>query len=141
MASSPAISQRRASLEFLSLWSAAILSGFTAGSPSHVQLVLVTVPTLGAFPDQLAAVLDNFDFAVETAHLAVVALGVQFGVHDVIIDELHQRQHSRDVALHVGNFHIADGAAGGEVLKFRLEAELLESVNLRSEPSFIFHGT
>ena len=47
-----------------------------AGAAGNVQLVLVTVAALGAFPHQLAVVLDDLDLAVVAAALAVVGLGV-----------------------------------------------------------------
>ena len=101
-----------------------------AGAPGHVHLALVLVAALGADPHQLAVVLLNLDLAVKAADLAVVGLGVQFGVHDVVVDELHDFQNGVDVILHVGHFHVADGAAGGQLLEFRLEGQLSESVDL-----------
>ena len=92
-----------------------------AGAPGHVHLGLVGVAALGALPDQLAVFLHDLDLAVPAAHLAVVALGVQLGVDDVVIDELHHLQHGGDVVLHVGDLHVADGAAGREVLELGLE--------------------
>ena len=47
-----------------------------ASSAGHVQLTLVTIATLGAFPNELAIIFDNLDFTVITAHLAIIALGV-----------------------------------------------------------------
>ena len=80
----------------------------TAGAAGHVHFALVPVAALGAGPDQLAVwILLDFDFPVIAADLAVVRLGVQLGVHDVVVNELHDLQHGVDVALHVGDFHIA----------------------------------
>ena len=47
-----------------------------AGTPCNIHLALVTVAALGAFPHQLAVVLDDLDLAVVAAALAVVGLGV-----------------------------------------------------------------
>ena len=88
-----------------------------AGAPCHIHLVLVGVAALGADPNQLAVILLDADLTVIAADLAVVALGVQLCVHDVVIDELHQLQDSVDVVLHIRHFHIADGTAGGQVLE------------------------
>ena len=63
-----------------------------AGSSGHVHLVLVGVAALGADPYQLAVVLLDLDLAVIAADLTVVGLGVQLGVHDVVVDELHHLQ-------------------------------------------------
>ena len=59
-----------------------------------------------AFPHQLTIVLDNLDFPIETAYLTVVALGVEFGIHDVIVDKLHYTNNSLQVVLHVGNLYV-----------------------------------
>ena len=101
-----------------------------AGTAGHVQLVLVTVMAVGALPHQLAVILHDLDLAVVTADLAVVALGVQLGVHDVLIDELHDPDDRGQIILHIGHFHIADGAAGAELLEIALELQLGESIDL-----------
>ena len=101
-----------------------------AGAAGHVHLVLIRVAALGAFPDQLAVVLHDLDLAVPTADLTIVALGVQLSVNDVVVDELHHFQHSGNVVLHIRHFHIADGAAGGEVLELGLEFQLVKGVDM-----------
>ena len=107
-----------------------------AGPAGHVHLVLVPVVAVGALPHQLAVVLHDLDLAVKAADLAVIALGVQLGVHDVVVDELHEAQYGREVVLHIGHFHIADGAAGGEGLELGLEGQLGEGVDLLGDVSF-----
>ena len=101
-----------------------------AGTAGHIHLALVGVAALGASPDQLAVFLHDLDLAVPAADLAVVALGVQLGVDDVVVDELHHFQNGGDVVLHVGDFHVADGTAGGEVLELGLKFQLGEGVDL-----------
>ena len=101
----------------------------TAGAAGNVQLVLVTVAALGALPHQLAVILNDLDLAVVAAALAVIGLGVQFGVHDVIIDELQHAYHGLQIVLHVGHFHIADGTARGQLLELALKLELGEGIN------------
>ena len=100
-----------------------------AGAAGNVQLVLVAVAALGALPDQLAVVLDDLDLAVVAAALAVVGFGVQFGVHDVVIDELKHAHDCFQIVLHVGHFHVADGAARRQLLEIALELQLGESVD------------
>ena len=100
-----------------------------AGAAGNVQLVLVAVVALGALPNQLAVLLHDADLAVVAAHLAVVALGVQLSVHDVLVDELHHLDDSLKVILHVGHFHVADGTARGQALELALELQLGESVD------------
>ena len=61
--------------------------------------------------------LDDLDLAIVAADLTVVALGVELGVHDVVIDKLHDLEHGRDVVLHVRHFDVADRAAGRQRLE------------------------
>ena len=112
----------------------------TAGAPGHVELALLTVAALGALPHQLAVVLHDPDLPVKAAHLAVVALGVQLGVHDVVVDEAHDLEHGLQVLLHVGHLHIADGAAGGEVLELGLEFQLVKGVDILSDMDMVAVG-
>ena len=101
-----------------------------AGAAGNVQLVLVAVVALGALPDQLAVLRHNLNFTVVAADLAVVALGVQLGIHDVLVDELHDLDDSFEVILHVGHFHVADGTARGQLLELALEFQLGEGVDM-----------
>ena len=101
-----------------------------AGAAGNVQLVLVAVVALGALPDQLAVLRHNLNFTVVAADLAVVALGVQFGIHDVLVDELHDLDNGLEVILHVGYFHVADGTARGQFLELALEFQLGEGVDM-----------
>ena len=71
-------------------------SDISARTTRYIELFLITVTTMRAFPHQLAIVFDNLDFPVETAYLTVVALGVEFGIHDVIVDKLHYTNNSRE---------------------------------------------
>ena len=83
-----------------------------AGTAGDVHLVLIGVAALRAAPDELAAVLDDLDLAVPAADLTVVGLGVQLGVDDVVVNELHHLQHGLKVVLHIGDLDVADRAAG-----------------------------
>ncbi|CAN4005864.1 DUF1450 domain-containing protein, partial [Dysosmobacter welbionis] len=78
----------------------------------------------------LAVLLRDLDLAVPAAHLAIVGLGVQFGVDDVFIDELHHLEHRLQVVLHVRHLHVADGAAGRQGLELGLKLQLVESVDI-----------
>ena len=102
----------------------------TAGTAGNVHFALIGIAALGADPNQLAVVFLHFDLTIEAAFLTVVALGVQLSVHNIVVDELHDLQHSVNILLHIGNFHIADSAAGGELLEFGLEAQLGEGIDL-----------
>ena len=86
-----------------------------AGAPRDVHLGLVGVAALRAGPDQLAVrVLLDLNLAVEAADLAIVGLRVQFSVHDVLVDELHDLKHGVDVVLHVRHLDVADRTARSE---------------------------
>ena len=101
-----------------------------AGPSGHIHFALIPVAALGAFPNQLSVIFLDLDFAVEAAYLAVVRLGIQFRVHDVLIDELHDFQNRINVALHVRDFHIADSASGRQLLELSFKGELLEGIDL-----------
>ena len=65
-------------------------SDIAAGPAGHRQFILVLVAAIGAFPHQFSgSVFFDLDFAVKPAAFAIVAFGVEFGVHDIVIDELH----------------------------------------------------
>ena len=111
-----------------------------AGTAGHIHFTLVGIAALGTLPNQLAVIFGNFDLAVEAAALAVVALGVQFGVNDVLIHILHQLQHRVNVILHIGHFHIGNGAAGRKVLELGLELQLGKGVDLLGNMDMIGIG-
>ena len=90
---------------------------------------LVTVAALRAFPDELAVVLDDLDFTIVSAAAAIIRLGVQLSVHDIVVDELQNAHNCFEVILNVGNLNIADRTTGRELLEFALEFELGESVD------------
>lgn len=67
-------------------------SDVAAGTSRYEELILVAVAAVRAFPDQLAGVVGHdLDLTVVAAYLAVVALGVEFRVHDIVVDEFHLR--------------------------------------------------
>ena len=48
--------------------------------------MLIAVAAVRAFPNQLAVILNDFDFAGITTALTVIRLGIEFGVHNVFVD-------------------------------------------------------
>ena len=78
-------------LNFLSSTLVPILcSNIAAGSSCNVHLILIAVAALGAFPNELAVViLLNKNLAIKTAFLAIVTLGIELSIHNVIVDKLH----------------------------------------------------
>ena len=105
-------------------------SDVAAGATSDIHLVLVTVVAMRAFPNELAVIFHNLDFAIVTADLTVVTLSVQLCVHDVVVDELHDSDNSFKVILHVRNLNIADSTARRQALEFALKSQLAERINL-----------
>ena len=105
-------------------------SDVAAGPASHVHLALIPVPALRAGPDQLpVGVLLNLNLPVKAALLAIVGLGIQLGIHNIVVNKLHDLQHRVDVVLHIGHLHIADGAAGTQPLELRLKGQLGERID------------
>ena len=83
----------------------------SACSSGYVHLVLICIAALRALPYQLAVFFYDFYFTVEAALLAIVALGIEFCIHDVVVDELDYFHNSIQVVLHVRHFNIAYRAA------------------------------
>ena len=91
----------------------------SAGSSCNKKLILVTVAAVRAFPDQLAGIIGNdLDLTIVSTVFAVVTLGIQLSIHDVLIDKLHHRQNSWNVGLQIWYFHITDGSARRKLLEF-----------------------
>ena len=91
-------------------------------SAYHTHLGLVGVSALRAAPVQFGIfVFVYFDFAIESADLTIVGLGIQFSIHDILIDILHNGQYSIQIVLHIGNFYIANSATRRKLLEFRFE--------------------
>ena len=63
------------------------------------------------------------------ANLTVVDLGIELGVHNVVVDEFHNSEHSVDIVLHIGNLDVRDFAAGRELLELSLERKLCERID------------
>ena len=87
-----------------------------AGTAGNIHLALVVIATLGTYPFQLTIPVLDLDLTIETADLAVVGLGVQLRIDDVVVNELHQLQNCINVLLHVGHFHIGNCTAGRQML-------------------------
>ena len=89
-----------------------------AGTTRNGHLGLIVIATIRAFPGQFPAVIRHDpDLTVIAAAFTVIALGVQLCIHDVLIDELHDRQDCRNILLHVRHFHVADRTARRKLLE------------------------
>ena len=91
----------------------------SAGAACNIHFCLIGVAAVGAAPNQFAVgILLNLNFAVKAAFLAEIAFGVQFGIHYVVINELHNRKHGFNVILHIGYFNVRNRTAGRKRLEF-----------------------
>ena len=111
-----------------------------AGTSCDVHHRLVPVMTLWTLPDELSVVVYYLYLAVVAAHLAIVALGVQLGIHYIIVDKSDDLQYGRDIVLHIRHLDVADSAARGKMLEFRLEFELGERIYLLGNVNVVAVG-
>ena len=117
-----------------------LAADISAGAAYHIHGTLITVMAAGALPDKLVIILYDPDFIGEAALLAVIASGIHFRVHDVIIDITDHGDDGRDVVLHIRDFHIADCSTLGERLKIRLKGQLGEGIDLFRDTNVIAVG-
>ena len=80
-----------------------IFAQVTAGSAGYVHFCMVFVVASRTFP--LVAFIDN-NFPVKSANLAIVALGVELSVLNVVVNKPNYVLNGLGVMAHVGNFHI-----------------------------------
>ena len=85
-------------------------------------------------------ILDNLNLLVPTTALAVVRLGVELGVHDVVVDVPQHGHDRRDVVGEVGNLDVTDSAAGRELLELRFKLQFGEGVNLLGDVDMVAVG-
>ena len=105
-------------------------SDITAGSSCNGKLFLIRIPAVRAAPLELAvAVFDDLNLSVKAAGTAVIGLGIQLRIHDVLIDKLHEAQYRRNVVLEIRYLHIADCAARRKLLEVRLKGKLREGID------------
>ena len=105
-------------------------SYISAGTPCHIHFALVGVSAARAAPDKLSAFFNNLNFAVPSAHLAIVAFCIKLRIDYVLINKLHNLKNRFNIVLHIGNFHIADCAAGRKRLELRFKFKFCKGVYL-----------
>ena len=88
-------------------------SDVTAGSSCNIHCILVTISTGRAFPYQLAIILHDLNLSAISAFLAIITFRIQFCIHNVLINKLHNTDDRRNVILHIGNLNIADSSTFG----------------------------
>ena len=77
-----------------------LCSDVSACTAGDIHCCLVCIAAVRALPDKLAVpVLLDLDFTGVTASLAEVALCVELGVHDVVVDVLEQSHYGRLIRL------------------------------------------
>ena len=102
-----------------------------AGSARNIKLALIAIGAAWALPYQLTiGIFDNLDLAIIGALLAVVALRIELGIHDVIVNETHHANDRLQIVLHIGNLDVGDSSARRKALELAFELELLKGVDL-----------
>ena len=71
-----------------------LCSDVAAGTTCNIHLALVGITTLGTGPDQLSVFFFDPDLTVKAAALAIITLGIQLSINNIVINKLHQFQHS-----------------------------------------------
>ena len=115
-------------------------ANITAGTTGNIKFRLITITTMRAFPNQLAIVFDDGDLAVEAPDLAVVALCVEFCIHDVVVDIVQHLHNRFEVVLHIGNFDIADGATRRQWLELTFKLQLVKCIDFFSNMHMVAIG-
>ena len=103
-----------------------IFTQIAAGTADDGQFVAVFIMAARTFP--FVVVVED-DFTVKATFMAVIELGIEFAVRDVVVDVLDHGQDSRDIMGHVGDFSIADAAACRFIFKIGFKGELIEDVD------------
>ncbi len=98
-----------------------VFTKISASTAGNVHFALVLVVANGAFP---FVVIVYYNFAVETANVAIVALGVEFGVLNVVVNKLHNIGKRGKVVAHIGNFNVRNCSARRNLLELAFELEL-----------------
>lgn len=104
-----------------------LLAQVPTGPANDIHLPVVLIVANGALP--LAFIVDD-DLSVKSTHLAVIALGVELSVLDVVVDELDNGLQGFQVLGHIGNLGIGDASAAGDGLELILKTQLGEGVNV-----------
>ena len=128
----------------INLLSAALIpilaADISAGAAYQIHGTLITVMAAGALPDELVIILYDPYLTGEAALLAVIASGVHFRIHDVIIEITDHGDDGRDVVLHIRDLHIADCSTLGGHLKIRFKGQLGEGNDLFRDTNVIAVG-
>ena len=105
-------------------------SDIATSAAGNEQCVGVAITAIWAFPDKFSFFIGFYlNLAVVSAGLAEIAFRIEFRVHDIFVYMPHYRKYRRYVVLHIRHFHIADGTAGRQFLKFRFKCQFIKRVN------------
>ena len=114
-----------------------ILAQITTGTTDNRHLGMVLVMADRAFP---FVVVINGNFAVKAADMAVIRLGVEFSVLNIVIDEFNNLFQCFQIMAHVRNFYIRNCATGGNVLELAFKFKLAEGINMLTHVDMIGVG-
>lgn len=104
-----------------------IFAEITARAARHVHLFVIFVVAVGTFP--LIVVVDD-DLPVVAADVAIIALGIEFGILDVVVNISDDFFHGFEVVLHIGDLDVGNAAARRDGLELAFEREFGKSVDI-----------
>ena len=79
-----------------------------------------------AFP--LIVFVDD-NLTIKAAHMAIIGFSIEFSVLDIVVDKLYNLLQGLGVMTHIGNFHIGNSAAGGNLLELAFKFKLAEGID------------
>src|SRR5574344_521985 len=89
-----------------------------ACSARDIHCCLIAVAAVRTFPDEFSVIISLYlNLARVAALLAEIALRIEFGIHDVVVDMSEQRHYRRKIVFHVRYFDIAHSASGRKLLE------------------------
>ena len=103
-----------------------ILAQITAGAANNRHLGMVLIMANRAFP--LIVFVDD-NLTIKAAHMAIIGFSIEFSVLDIVVDKLYNLLQGLGVMTHIGNFHIGNSAAGGNLLELAFKFKLAEGID------------
>ena len=105
-----------------------------------VHLMLICVATVWTLPNQLMIfIFNNLNLTTVTTHLAIIALRVQFSVHDIVVDVLDYFEYCINIILKICSLNITDASTLTESLIFTFKPQFGEWINMFTNIDVIFN--
>ena len=107
-----------------------LCSDISASSSCHRHFILILISAIRTFPDQFPRfVFLDQNLAAISAAFTIITLCIQLCIHNIIVNELHNGKHCRNIILHIRNFHVADCSTRRQFLEISLEFQFIECVD------------